>query len=1018
MRQAHNTSASNGLLRALIALGMLAAAQTRAVTATWTNTANGTVEYWTNNANWSASPYPGFTSGNSAYLTNTAAGAYTALLNFPLTNSVTTLVISNAAGQASLSVANAAITNATLTIGSGGRVQLAGGGSITNATLNALGTNANVRLNSGGTLFTTAIVSFGYGASNLSLLVDSSSPVGASGVWNLGAKRLYIGQSGATGNVLTINGAVVTNVGDAVMIGYAASAPNNTLVVTNGGQLWCTNNDSGIGYAAGACGEAAYVVGSNSLWNTGNKSLTVGLGNAATGNLLWVDGGTLSLGTALTVGGAAGANYNMATFTNGASLKTGASSVIGAGGTTGNTLRVVGAAGGGVSLWNTAGPILSIGAAAGSVGNALLVDSGGVVTNVQPTVGSGAGSAGNALAISAGGQVHFNGTMSIGVSGSASNQLTVSGAGALLRNMGSSQQYMGNGTAGNVFRIDNGGLATNFYNLYVGNAGGNGNSLIVSNGGVLATANASYVGYSASNNTVVLNGSNTTWQQTGNQVLYLGRNGSSGNVLRIENGALASGFAPLYLGNTITDLQNQVILRNGRLITGAGTSIVGNLGAPGNSALIDGPAALWDLVANPLTVGLNAGASGNSLTIANGGVVTNCATLKIGSQSGNGNSLMITNGGQCWLTGSVECDIGDNACSNIVEVAGSTTVFGGNYRSLVVGGRSASTGNFMRVSAGAALQNWSDLIVGSSQSQPGNVGNMLVLTNGAQALGINKVRVADYPSNAFNNVLLITDRAVLEANYLWVNQNATSPGPVAGNMITNAGGIYQFTNALPTIAVSVDGMVYLTSGTISFRAITNADVTCNKKGGKLDATSLMSFAGTNAFRLNNATNLAAGQAYTFTDKLGATNFYRLELFNSSQYRGGAVTIGTNGSLYVSGGVSTIASTLTFNASSTLEIDLSSVTNGSALAALGSVALNGCTLKLNLGTAPAANDTGLILNKQSVGLITGQFAGGNFATGTCNGTNYTFRIQYTAGAGNNSVSVTYVPTIRGTVLLLR
>lgn len=1018
MMQAHNTIAGNGPLRALIALGILAAAQTRAVTATWTNTANGTVEYWTNNANWNATPYPGSTAANSAYLTNAAAGAYTAVLNGSLPNSITTLAISNAAGQAWLNVTNAVLNNPTLTIGSGGRVQL-DNGSITNVSaLNALGTNSNLRLDTGGFLFTTANFTFGTSLSGLKLLVDSASPVGAAGAWNLGGKRLYIGNSAATGNVLTINGAVVTNVGDAVMIGYAASAPNNTLVVTNGGQLWCTNNDSGIGYAAGACGEAAYVVGSNSLWNTGNKSLTVGLGNAATGNVLWVDGGTLTLGTALTVGGATGANYNAATFTNGASLKTGASSVIGAGGTTGNTVRVVGAAGGALSLWNAANQTLSVGSAAGGVGNALLVDSGGVVTNVQPTVGSGAGSAGNGLAISAGGQVHFNGTLSIGVSGSASNQLTVSGAGALLRNTGSSQQFIGNGAAGNVFRIDNGGLATNFYNLYVGNAGGGGNSLIVSNGGVLATANASYAGYSASNNTVVISGSNSQWQQTGGQAFYLGRNGSSGNVLRIENGALATGFAPLYLGNTITDLQNQVILRNGRLITGAGTSIVGNLGAPGNSALIDGPTALWDLVANPLTVGLNAGASGNSLTIANGGVVTNCATLKIGSQGGNGNSLTITNGGQCWLTGSVECDIGDNASSNTAEIAGSTTVFGGNNRSLIVGGRSASTGNFVRVSAGAALQNWSDLIVGSSQNQGGNVGNMLVLTNGAQALGVNKVRVADYPSNAFNNVLLVTDHAVLEANYLWVNQNATPPGPVAGNVITNAGGIYQFTNASPTIAVSVDGMVYLTSGTISFRAITNADVTCNKKGGKLDATSLMSFAGTNAFRLNNATNTGTAQAYTFTDKLGATNYYRLELLNSSQYRGGTVTLGTNGSLYVSGGVSSIASTLTFNASSTLEIDLSSVTNGSALVAQGGVTLNGCALKLNLGSAPTANDTGLILNKQSAGPITGQFAGGNTATATCNGTTYTFRVQYAAGTGGNGVSVTYVPTIRGTALLFR
>jgi T5SS/PEP-CTERM-associated repeat protein len=771
------------LLGALLALTGPAAA----ATATWTNTVNGVTEYWINTANWNASSYPGSGANENAYLNTAAPGVYTAILDTALPpKSINVLTVMNAAGQAVLRIANATLTNATLNIGSGGRVQLDAGGKLRNTSaLNVTGGNANLRLNSGGTLVTMYDLTLFNGGSGRSLLADSADAA-APGVWNLSSKRLNLFAAGATGNGMTINGVVATNVSSGVYLGNGAATVGNILVVTNGGRIFSPAY-SIIGNNGGSS-NAMYVVGSNSLWTLSTSTLAIGAGTAGGvgGNLLWADGSTITVGNL-----SMGAKYNMLVMTNGAQFRTSnANSSIGGGSLTGNTVRVFGGTAGQKSVMNYGNYTLSIGSGAGGVANALLVGANGVVTNVQLTVGSGAGSTSNTLAISAGGQTHFNGGLTIGASGAPGNQLIVSGSGALLRNMGQGQQYIGNASAGNLFRIENGAVATSLYNLYVGNAaGGNGNSLVISNGGVLATIEASYIGAASSYNTALITGTNSQWQTNG-KTLSVGNGSSSNNVLRIENGGL------------------------------------------------------------------------------------------------------------------------------------------------------------------------------------------------------------------------------LEANAIKVNDNG-SAGP---NTVTNAGGIYQFTTASPTITLANGGMVYLNGGAISFRAIDNADVTCNRKGGKLDATSLMTFAGKNAFRLNNASNATSGQAYTFTDALGPTNFCRLELLNNATYRGGAVTIGANGSLYLAGGASTIADALTFNASSTLELDIGAVTDASALVAQGDVALNDCALKLNLRTAPRIDDAATIVNKQSAGRVAGQFGGGRIVTATLNGTNYFFRLAYDAGDGND-IAISCVRDVRGTLIMI-
>ncbi len=138
-----------------------------------------------------------------------------------------------------------------------------------------------------------------------------------------------------------------------------------------------------------------------------------------------------------------------------------------------------------------------------------------------------------------------------------------------------------------------------------------------------------------------------------------------------------------------------------------------------------------------------------------------------------------------------------------------------------------------------------------------------------------------------NNNVLVTG-GVLEANTLTING--------LGNVISNSGGVYQFSTIAPTITPAT-GSIDLNGGTISFRGVTGADVKGNWSGSQL--TNVL-FSGNNTFRLNAASNTTSGQDYTFGTGLGATNYVGLEMLNGgTAWRGGSLTVGGGGTMLVS-----------------------------------------------------------------------------------------------------------------------
>jgi hypothetical protein len=161
--------------------------------------------------------------------------------------------------------------------------------------------------------------------------------------------------------------------------------------------------------------------------------------------------------------------------------------------------------------------------------------------------------------------------------------------------------------------------------------------------------------------------------------------------------------------------------------------------------------------------------------------------------------------------------------------------------------------------------------------------------------------------------MFVQSGGILEATNL-------TTGAGVGNLITNSGGIYQFTTATPTITTNnnAGGSIAINGGVIAFRDVTNVNVKGNWAGTQLTN---MTFYGTNnAFQLNNSSGT---NTYWFDAITGAaTNYAGLEMVSGkTAYTNGSVTIGTNGWLTFSNttaimwGAVTNYGRMTFNNSS-------------------------------------------------------------------------------------------------------
>ena len=433
------------------------------------------------------------------------------------------------------------------------------------------------------------------------------------------AGSVVITNSGGAG--LTLRGGVTVSNSFANTLAVPVTLKGeNTWSITNGGTL----NASGA------------ISGGGSLVKTGSGVLTLSGSNTYSGSTL-ISGGTLELGDGGTLGNGAVTNNAALVFNSSGAISVG-SMIAGSG-----TLTKQGS-----GTLTLAGTNTYLGATTISAGT-LTVNGGQVTNTAGVTVGTLAGTVAT-LVVTNGGTVYSTDRVTLGsVSGANSNRIQVTGTGSRLDFGGKSLYFgadFGKTVTGSCVVVENNGVVTNVGGMTLGYGDYSaGNSVIVTNGGKLY-GGAGSIGYRqyVSNNWVYVGGNGAAWNVGGG--LEIGHYTSGRcNYLLVDGGGIVTNVSTLYVGNYSGTAGNFMAITNGGQVYTKSASAIGNAsGANSNYVNVAGGNALWNLGNQTLAIG-KTGATGNWMTVASGGILTN------GSVTFGGLGSVCTNGGDAYLSG-------------------------------------------------------------------------------------------------------------------------------------------------------------------------------------------------------------------------------------------------------------------------------------------------------------------------------------------------------------------------------
>ncbi len=293
-------------------------------------------------------------------------------------------------------------------------------------------------------------VGTGNGA-NSNLVVVS----GINAVWNPGNKEIYIGNTGASGNVVRVeNGGIITN----VILRLSSASTGNGLIITNGGMAF-QSDDSSIGEQSGGGSNYVIVAGRGATLNLGAMMSHIGYAGNTSGNSMRVDQGGIVTNGAIAVGdGASVGNYMI--ITNGGQVfVNAANNTIGRiAGCSYNWVTVGGANGSTNALWSFSAQDLNIGKLA-STGNVLNVTSGGDVKGITTlTVGAVINSNTNGVRLTGGGLLEVTTGITLGFATSYGNYVTNSG-GVLQFTTATPAIALAGAANGNAIVMDSGTLS-------------------------------------------------------------------------------------------------------------------------------------------------------------------------------------------------------------------------------------------------------------------------------------------------------------------------------------------------------------------------------------------------------------------------------------------------------------------------------------------------------------------------------------------------------------------------------
>ncbi len=902
-----------------------------AVNYSWTNNTSNASGFWSNGVLWgnaSTLTYPGSAAGDSAYLTNSFNGTQTNILNSRLVGTIGTLAISNGLGQTWLIVTNGAssvtsFTNTTLSIGTGGRLQIDSGGVVTGITAwSWLGTNGTIYLNNNGKLFSNGGLTIGAsGAAAVTATVTSVSGPGNGGVWNFHLNNVTVGNSGNDNLFLFNNGVTATNVGNITMSGN-----RNSLIFTNGSKFYGQGalTFSGTGYGN-------TVVLGDGIYNLNNSGFSIGGGTGSSNNT-FISYGTVTGANSFVVSGvidtfSTGNNNNTVIMTNGGFWMTSAGAIeIGAarnqqpGG--GNTTIILSNS----YLW----------------GNTATVIGSGSTNNNVTLLNSSYNNGNNILYM--GGWAQFYG---------ASNNIYASGS--TFSNFGAINIGITAGAGQNRMTLDNGSVLSNFQGLYVGGAVGgagvaaaNENSFVATNGSrVFLTTGGIAVGATSggaaggNNNFVIL----TNSVLLGNSINTIGSGTTNNSLTVLDNSVWNMGNGGLTIGanggvNNSVRLNGVLVTNMGALLIGSGVGASTNILIAGDNTVLSNVTTLF--VSGNVNASI-ANANANKLIVTNKGsglFMTTPGTIAIGAaqnqQPGGSDNVVILSNSV--LSASGNFTIGNHSTNNIVTIL-EGSVWNNNANPLYLGGWAPAAGftlggsnNLLTVS-GALMTNFSTINVGVIA---GAAGNRVILRDGAILSNITGLVVgADRGANG--SQILVTN-----GSRIFMRTGAVAVGSGTAGAAGANNDLLVLTNSLLTSSSTT----YLGSGSTNNTILVQADTVWNHSnlGGLTVGTGLSS---NNVFLINggivsNLAGLTLGNAYNANyNQIVVTNGGRLQMSS------GQVLIGSAGNNTVGGGNNLLVLTNSSIFSGAITV-MGSGSSNNTLMVLGDTLWNANNLSFNLG----------------------------------------------------------------------
>lgn len=360
-----------------------------------------------------------------------------------------------------------------------------------------------------------------------------------------------------------------------------------------------------------------------------------------------------------------------------------------------------------------------------------------------------------------------------------------------------------------------------------------------------------YVTYLGGTNQIVTDGAGNNTSIGGNSVTRFGVLTASGAGTFVSNSA-----SSLVVGNFAT---GKLIVSNGATFYNANQS-----GGLGN-----------------LLVGANGvGASDSSVIVTgNNSLLTNVGTLTVG-QAGSNSQFIVSDGGRAYVN---LISAGSTATTNnLIKVDGPNSLLvlnnSGNQNSIGRTGHAdvvLTNGGLMRLDGASAQQ----MFLGEFAA---GYGTITISGDNSMLSYKNLIKVGDDAgaSTAGRGLIVVTDGGTLEMTA------GIETGVSGKGVVSNKGGIYQFTSAGSGIITNTANSITLEDGTISWKGIANADI-ANAQVAKITMT------GNNTFRLVDATN---NNVASYTFQTNTAPIYAHLALDNGRFQATTLTIGDGGSI--------------------------------------------------------------------------------------------------------------------------